>query len=157
MKKFFIFLVFIIITFMVETIGSFFVRMSLNYWYQTLFLPPDLPPNHLFTIIWIILYLFIAFSGAILWIHRRARIAKKALIFWCVGLVLNLIWPMLFFGLENPLLGAIDISFLIVVAFITMVTSFMSPQARLSGWFFIPYVLWLIYAGYLNWMIFYLN
>jgi len=157
MKKFYTFLLFIITSFLVEVFASFFVKVGMSKWYQGLVLPPYMPQTHFFPIIWIVLYFLIGLAGAVLWIHRNAHLGKISMFFWFIQLGLNALWPICFFFLKNPWLGAIELSLLYIVSFLTMVYSFSSERIRPAGWLFIPYVLWLTFALYLNWAIVILN
>jgi tryptophan-rich sensory protein len=156
MKKFLVFLLFIIIIFVIQGLESIIIDPSTNVWYQNLILPDWTPSASVFGPLWLILYLLIALAGAALWNHRRSKWGKRAFIFWVAQLIFNFLWAICFFYFQNSLLGAIDISILVALIFLTVTFSFLSP-AKSAGWLMLPYLLWIMFATLINWSIVYLN
>ena len=156
MKKFLIFLIFIIIIFLVQGVESILINPMTDSWYQSLTLPCWMPPSEVFAPVWIILYILIAISGALLWTHKRSKYGKKAFISWVIALVLNFLWPICFFYFHQILLSAIEITVLIGFIFSTIILALSSPS-KLAGWILIPYLLWVIYAAVINWSLVFLN
>jgi tryptophan-rich sensory protein len=68
--------------------------------------------------------------------------------FFYIQLLLNFLWNVLFFGLQNPLLGLIEIVLLIFTVAVTIFYGF--KIKRVSGYLLIPYILWLCFATALN-------
>ena len=62
--------------------------------------------------------------------------------------MLNLVWSILFFTLQSPLLGALDIVVLDLLAAVYIVVTL--PRSLMASLFFVPYALWLALATYLN-------
>jgi tryptophan-rich sensory protein len=122
-------------------------------WYQGLIKPDWTPANWVFPLVWSVLYVAIAVAGWLVWC--RTRPISVSLVLWFVQLVLDAAWPWLFFGLHLPLLAFVDLVllFLAVVAF--SLASF--NAARAASLLFLPYALWLGFAGVLNYWIWRLN
>lgn len=74
---------------------------------------------------------------------------KRALIrLFCIQLVFNFAWSFLFFYLENPLLGFIDI--LLLDVFVTLYAVRSYPEKKISSILFWSYIVWIYFATYLN-------
>jgi benzodiazapine receptor len=124
-------------------------------WYQTLHKSSLTPPAIVFPIVWSILYAMIAMSGWYLWKHRQQPQARTALGFYSVQMVLNWAWSPLFFNFH-----LISVSFycIILIALLTLITIFLTKNNfKFSGIMLIPYFIWLIFASYLNGVLWMLN
>lgn len=127
---------------------------SVMEWYPTLNRPSWTPPNWVFGPVWMVLYIFLAISGWLLWNNLSGNSVKEklknpALIFYFAQLVFNGLWSYLFFAMRHPVYGLVCISTLLVCAFLTLFYSNKSGQKAVSA-MFIPYCLWLSYAAQLN-------
>ena len=65
-----------------------------------------------------------------------------------IQLLYNAVWSWLFFALQMPFIALLNIWLLIYLNIKLNLKMFY--QDRLSGFLFIPYVLWLFFASYLN-------
>ncbi len=114
--------------------------------YNELPLPKLAPPAYVFPIVWTILYLLMGVSYILLEKNNQAdEQAKKA---YYLQLVINLLWPILFFVLQWIGFSAIWIMMLIA-SVIYMIQTFYQKQ-KLSAILQIPYLIWLFFALYLN-------
>jgi len=144
-------LVFQLIGYVLGTI----TQVNIATWYQTLHKSSLTPPAIVFPIVWTILYAMIAMSGWSLWEHRKQPKAKKALVFYGIQMVLNWAWSPLFF---NYHLLALSFFCIILIAFLTLITIFIAKNNfKFSSIMLIPYFIWLIFASYLNGVIWVLN
>ena len=116
-------------------------------WYLNLIKPSFSPPNWLFAPVWSILYLLI-FASLALYINSDAPYKKWGYIFFVIQMLLNIIWSPVFFGLKSLSLGLIVIILLDIFVILTMVKFFQA--SKISGILLIPYLLWIIFATYLN-------
>ena len=123
-------------------------------YYMTLNRPPLSPSGIVFPIAWSILYLLMAISLYIVSETKSLDIEKSYLIY-IAQLIVNSLWTLLFFGLKLRLFSFIWIILLIILVII-MIKNFYDKN-KLAGLLQIPYLLWLIFAGYLNLMIYILN
>ena len=118
--------------------------------------PPLAPPSWMFPVGWTVLYLLMGISLYIIW-NTRADSGKKQLAFLLFGiqLFLNLIWSPIFFGLQLflPALIVLVFTWIFTAAMIVGFYSISKPAALLQ----IPYIIWLTFAGYLNFAIYLLN
>ena len=124
--------------------------------YQVMNQPPLSPPGWVFPIVWTVLYLLmgeasyrILVSGA-----DQAQV-KRALTAYGVQLLLNFLWPLVFFGAQMYLTAFILLIALWAAIFITM--RWFSQIDEKAGDLLLPYLLWVTFAGYLNLGVFLLN
>lgn len=146
---------FMVLCLLVGIIGSFWTKETVSTWYPTLIKPIWTPPNWLFGPVWTCLYLMIAVSG---WLIYKADYSYKrtvALILYSIQLTLNFMWSFLFFSLQNPMMGFIDIILLIIFINLTIIKTW--AVAPLASLLLIPYLVWVIYAASLNLGILLLN
>ena len=73
---------------------------------------------------------------------------KNLIVLFVVQLFLNFTWSISFFYLQNPLLGFINIILLDLGVLYYAFKCY--PTNRISGILFVPYILWLFLATYLN-------
>lgn len=129
-------------------IGAIFTASSVNTWYVSLNKPSFNPPNWIFSPVWIILYLLMGIAFYLVW-----KQANKKLFFG--QLILNALWPVLFFGLKCPFLAFIVIVILWILILLTLI-DFYKIEKR-AGLLLIPYLLWVSFAAVLNFNLFILN
>mgnify|MGYP001489975513 CR=1 FL=1 len=111
-----------------------------DIWYQDLIKSPLNPPGYIFGIVWPILYLLMSISA-----FRTFNETKNAFL---IQLLFNAVWSWLFFAFQMPFIALLNIWLLIYLNIKLNLKMFY--QDRLSGFLFIPYVLWLFFASYLN-------
>ena len=111
-----------------------------DVWYQALIKSPLNPPGYVFGIVWPILYLLMSISAF------RTFDATKNL--FLTQLLFNALWSWLFFAFQMPLAALLNIWLLIYLNI--KINLRMFYEDKLSGLLFIPYVLWLFFASYLN-------
>ena len=121
--------------------------------YNTLEKPFLSPPGFLFGIVWTILYILMGISYGIL--DKNNLINNKIKSIYYLQLAVNLIWPILFFVFKIRFFSIIWI-FILVILVIYMITTFYKKN-KLSAYLQIPYLLWTIFATYLNIGIYLLN
>ena len=117
---------------------------SMMEWYPNLNKSALTPPNITFPIAWSVIYLLMGLSlGRVL-----NRGDKKSAVIWMVQLVFNFLWSILFFTMRMPFCGFIDILLLDASVVYFMIS--VSKKDKPSLYMFIPYILWLVIATYLN-------
>lgn len=117
--------------------------------YSRINLPDIAPPAILFPIVWSILYLMM---GIALYLNRNNK--KNMMIFY-IQLAINYLWVFLFFLFEM-FLGSFMLIVLLDVLVIYTILEFYKEN-KASAYMLIPYLLWIVFASYLNWQIFLLN
>lgn len=121
--------------------------------YNTLQKPPLAPPSVLFPIVWTILYILMGVSYGIL--KDKSLLDDKTQRIYYLQLFVNLLWPIAFFTLEWRLFAFIWIILLDILVF-TMIMEFYKKN-KVSGLLQIPYLIWLLFATYLNLAVYLLN
>lgn len=117
--------------------------------------PPLSPPGWVFPVAWTILYLLMGWASFLVWKSDAPQVEKKrALTLYGVQLAVNFAWPLLFFraGLYGFALVWLVILLVLVVE---TVLAFRRIDRR-AVWLLAPYILWLLFAAYLNagvWML----
>jgi len=111
-----------------------------DIWYQELVKSSLNPPGYVFGIVWPILYLLMSISA-----FRTFNETKNLFL---IQLLFNAIWSWLFFAFQMPLIALLNIWLLIYLNIKLNLKMFY--QDKLSALLFIPYVLWLLFASYLN-------
>lgn len=137
-------------------IGAFFTTPSISGWYTTLEKPFLQPPNWIFAPVWTLLYALMGIS--IFLVLRRVKGKKDRVWFmqlFGAQLFFNFIWSIFFFGFHAPGLALLDIVFLLGIIIVLMVD--FKKYSLTASLLFVPYLLWVSFATYLNFMIWWLN
>lgn len=120
---------------------------SLATWYLTLNKAPLTPPGWVFAVVWSILYVLIGISAGLLLAGNN--ITKRLLLaLFVVQLFFNLLWSFCFFTMQSVTLGVAVLFMLVVMALAYFFGAFLVE--RKVAYFFLPYLLWLFFACYLN-------
>lgn len=136
--------------------GALFTSASITTWYATLTRPELAPPNWVFGPVWTLLFILMGIASfLILQKGYERRDVRIALSFYSAQLILNLLWSVLFFGARNPGLAFAEIVVLWLVLFLTIKKFW--PLSKTSAYLLVPYILWVSFAGYLNYSIWMLN
>ncbi len=132
-------------------------RESITTWYPTLVKPVFNPPNWLFAPVWTILYLMMGLAGGLVWnkIETDEKNVKLAFKYFIIQLALNAVWSFIFFYLHNPFLAFVEIILLWLMIY--EVYNQFKRIDKNAGLLFIPYLLWVSFAGVLNFSIWWLN
>ena len=142
--------------------GSLFTIQSVSTWYTTITKASFNPPGWVFGPAWTVLYILMGIASYLIWQQvdkpfgkLRDRRAKNALTIFWVHLFFNASWSWVFFGLHLPRLALLNLLILWVFVII-MIGKFYRIDKRAS-YLLIPYLLWLSFAGVLNYFIWILN
>jgi len=131
--------------------GSFFTSPSIGTWYADLQKPFFTPPNWVFAPVWITLFTLMGISLYLLWDKKD----KISLSIFGIQLVLNVLWSLLFFGLQNPFYAFIEIVILWFAILVSIVKFFKIDKK--AGLILLPYILWVSIAAALNYYVWILN
>ncbi len=154
-KKIFTYIIAIVICQLAGIIGSLFTTPAVRGWYAGINRPSFSPPNWLFAPVWTTLFVLMGISVAIIWLSEKNDLRKKALLIFSIQLVLNTLWSIIFFGMENPTLAFVEI---IVLWFAILYTIILFRKInRKAACLLIPYILWVSFASVLNLAIAILN
>ena len=117
--------------------------------YKEMIKPDIAPPSIVFPIVWTILYTVIAIT-----LYRFID-NKKIRNLIILNMIINIIWPILFFRFELFLFSAIWLVLIIVTLIYELIEIY--KESKVFAYINIPYLIWLFFALYLNIMIFLLN
>ncbi len=118
--------------------------------------PKISPPGWLFPIVWTILYIIMGLASYIVAMSNANELStKNALKVYVLQLVFNFFWSILFFNFNLFFFSFLWLIILWLLIFITTILfySISMPAAYLM----VPYLLWVTFAGYLNFSIALLN
>lgn len=151
MSKFKIYLKSILIPVLVGSIVGIYISKFIDY--STLQKPFLSPPSFIFPIVWTILYVLMGVSYGILEIN--SLVDSEINFIYYLQLFVNALWPIAFFALKWRLFAFILIVLLLAII-IVMIVKFYQKN-KLAGLLQIPYLLWTIFATYLNLFTYLLN
>ncbi|MDO4481337.1 MAG: TspO/MBR family protein [Bacillota bacterium] len=153
MKKKLPYIVSIGITLAVGGISALLIKDSFEV-YSALEKPAAAPPGAVFPIVWSILYILMAISAAM--IYTSDCSSRTALIeLYFIQLIVNFIWPIIFFEWQLFLPAFIWLILLWVLVLIMTVLFYMCRKT--AGYLLVPYLIWITFAGYLNFSIYLMN
>ncbi len=142
-------------------IGSVFTAPSIDGWYAEIVKPAINPPAWVFGPVWTTLFALMGIAAFLVWSsYAKASEDKKkgvkiALILFGIQLVLNTLWSIIFFGLQSPGGALVEIVFLWLAILATIIVFY--KISKPAAWLLVPYILWVSFAGYLNYAIWTLN
>jgi len=136
-------------------LGSLATRPAIGGWYAGLVKPAFSPPNWIFVPVWTLLYFLMGASLFLVLKTKAKERQQRALFLFFIQLILNISWSVIFFNLKAPLTAFIEIIALWYFIFLT--TKAFLRISRLAGFLMIPYLLWVSFAAFLNFSIFWLN
>lgn len=122
--------------------------------YQVLEKPPLSPPGIVFPIAWTILYVLMGIGSAMIGCSG-SREKPQALKLYAAQLAVNFFWSIFFFDFGWRLFAFFWLLLLLALA-AGMVKSFYRIE-RKAAYLQIPYLIWLLFAAYLNFGVWLLN
>lgn len=135
----------------IGAIVGFIISGSIDY--NSLQKPFLAPPSIVFPIVWTILYILMGISYGIL--ESKSQADSSIKLIYYSQLFVNALWSILFFYLKWRFFAFLWLVFLISLILI-MIQTFYNKN-KVSGLIQIPYLLWTLFAGYLNLSIYLLN
>ena len=114
------------------------------------------PPPIVFEIVWPILYILMGIAAYRIYMKNKLGAKENnAYFYYLVQLVVNLIWPFIFFTFRLYGVSFVLIIILLVLVIITLVKFFKVDKSAAA--LMVPYALWLVFATVLNFFIYILN
>ena len=111
-----------------------------DLWYQELNKSSLNPPGYVFGIVWPILYILMSISAFRTFVETRNL--------FLLQLFFNAFWSWLFFAFHMPVIALLNIWLLIALNIKIAFNMFRVDS--MSGFLFVPYIVWLFFASYLN-------
>ena len=173
-KNIFKLVIAIVISESAGVIGAVFTMSAISDWYAGLVKPELAPPNWVFGPVWTALYALIGISLYLVWknnwevknrfLESRRRAWNKwserlwtgdwkkanAIAVFVIQYVLNIAWSYLFFGLRMPGLAFFGLLALWLAIFWTIVAFYRISKP--AAYLLLPYIIWVGFAGYLNYL-----
>ncbi len=154
MKKVLAYIIPIAVCFVLGFIASRLQADAIEHWYPYLNKPELTPPNWVFPVAWGIIYLLSGISAGRI-SDNGGSYRNGLLVLWGGQQFFNFSWSILFFVLQNPFLGLINIIILDVLVMWYIIRTW--KVDRVASVMFWPYFLWIGFATYLNTYIMFCN
>lgn len=151
MSKFKIYAKSILIPVIIGGLVGLLISNSIDY--ESLIQPPLAPPSIVFPIVWSILYILMGVSYGIL--ESNSLVDSNINTIYYLQLFVNALWSIFFFVFKWRLFSFIWI-ILLAILVIIMIIRFYNKN-KVAGLLQIPYLLWVLFASYLNLSIYLLN
>ncbi|MEM1301702.1 MAG: TspO/MBR family protein [Pseudomonadota bacterium] len=116
-----------------------------KWYFEELRKPTWTPPPWLFPLAWTSLYIASAYAATLV---SGVQGTAMATAFWALQIALNTLWTPVFFGLKR--LGAAMVVLLFLWLAVVATAYAFWLAVPLAGWLFVPYIIWVSYAGALN-------
>lgn len=130
----------------VGTLAAVLTRGNMDI-YNYINTPPLSPPTWLFPIVWTILYINMGISSYVVY-KVGGEESDRAIELYFSQLMVNFLWTIVFFNLRCFLFSSVLIVILdILIVF--MILEFVKIR-KWAGYLQIPYLLWVLFATYLN-------
>ncbi len=147
--------VFVVLTEAVGALSGFLTREGTKA-YETFAAKPALtPPGSVFPVVWSILYALMGIGAAHVWQSAPSALRRKSLILFAVQLAVNFAWSLLFFNAKVYGFAFIWLV-LLWILIVLMIRAFYQVNST-AAYLQIPYLLWVTFAAYLNFMVWQLN
>lgn len=132
-----------------EGVGALsgFLTMGSMEKYQSVAQPPLSPPGIVFPIVWAVLYLLMGIAAYRIYVSGDKE-SSSALWWYGAQLIINFLWPIFFFNLNWFGFSVLWLVLLILVVLGTISRFYRIDRA--AAWLLVPYLLWLLFALYLN-------
>lgn len=149
------YLVWVILTEAVGAISGWLIRDGIKQYNIAVLKPRLSPPPIVFPVVWAILYALMGIGAARVYLTPASSARSKGLLLFFIQLAFNFFWSIIFFNFQ-----AFGVAFLWLVLLwgliLWMTLTFRTVDARAAR-LQIPYLLWVLFAGYLNLGVWWLN
>lgn len=137
-------------------LGSAITMPAIDGWYAGLVRPELSPPSWIFAPVWTTLFVLMGIGAYLVWKQGTSRVeVRLALLVFLLQLALNVLWSVIFFGLQS--LGAAVIEIALLWTAIVATIGVFARVSKPAAWLLAPYILWVSFAAYLTYSIWMLN
>ena len=144
-------IIYILIALAIGGLSALLTKDSMNI-FDTVNKPPLAPPPVVFPIVWSILYILMGYGAARVQLENPD---SDALTVYWINLIINFFWSIIFFNMKN--FGFAFLWLVLLFTVVLVMTVKFYRVDKLSGLLQIPYLIWLVIAGYLNLYIYLAN
>ena len=148
-------LVFLAMPLTAAFIGGLATGSSVHGWYAELAKPDWTPSGRVIGTVWSVLYPAMGIAAWLVWLQRERAPVRMPLLIWAIHLPFNALWSILFFGLQSPGLAFLEL--IILWFLIALTTVVFYTRSVIAGALMTPYLLWVAFAGFLNFRIWWMN
>ena len=142
----------IIICELAGVIGAVYTTPAIGLWYKDLNKPSFNPPNWIFGPVWTTLFILMGVSFYLVW---SKKITVNLVVIFATQLVFNILWSVIFFTAHSPSVAFFVLLMLWFAIAFTIINFY--RVSKLAAWLLLPYILWVSFAGILNYFIWILN
>ena len=135
----------VILTSIIGSLANVYINS--DDWYVNLVKSPLNPPSFVFGIVWPILYAIMALVSF--------KMANKISNLFIAQLIANAAWSWMFFYFHAPEIALVDISVLIYLN--QRILKILKGESTVLFYLYLPYLIWLSFAAFLNASIIFLN
>jgi translocator protein len=160
-------------------VGAIFTMSKITTWYAAIKKPSFTPPGWVIGLVWTILFFLMGISLYLAWENNfKCRVSDKdkkikgwnrfseklwigtwreenAILIFALQLFLNILWSVLFFGLQSPGLAFFELIMLWWAILYTIANFY--RISKLAAYLLIPYIFWVSFAGFLNFIVWRMN
>ena len=151
MSKFKIYAKSILVPVILGGIVGFIISGFIDY--DSLILPIFSPPSIVFPIVWTILYILMGVSYGIL--DSNSLVDSEIKFIYYLQLFFNYLWSIIFFVFKWRLFAFFWI--ILLVFFVILMAVKFYAKNKVAGLLQIPYIIWTLFATYLNFFVYLLN
>ena len=142
---------FVLFTEAVGALSGWLSRDGIRMYPNIASVAPLAPPGWVFPVVWVFLYALMGFGAARLWEAEPGPRRSAGLNLYVLQLVVNFFWSLIFFNAGNYGFALVWLLLLLILAS-AMALAF-SNADPLAGRLQIPYLIWLLFAAYLNYTV----
>ena len=136
-------------------LSGFFSREGTKLYGMGIDKPPLSPPAIVFPVVWTVLYTLMGIGAALIAGQPLEKNRTLALNVFVTQLVVNFFWSLIFFNAQAY--GFAFVWLLILLTLVILMAVMFFRQNKTAGLLQIPYILWLVFAAYLNYSVWKLN
>lgn len=149
------FLICLAIPLLVGGLSAFITRGGMDT-FETINKPSLSPPGGLFPVVWTVLFILMGIASYLVLVLGKPQMEiNRALLIYGIQLIFNFFWSIFFFNFSLYLFSFIWLVLLWLLILATTVLFYRISKP--AGYLMIPYLLWVTFAGYLNFQIYLLN
>lgn len=155
MKRIGAYLLIPVVLFITIVLGQYFMTGSYE-WYQTVALPEWTPRGSFIGTMWAMIYTLTLVAALLIFKRKLSGFSFTTItILFLANAFLNVFWTYLFFYKHMIGAAVLDAAALGISVVALIITLY--PKSKTSSLLLVPYALWVIFATYLNFVIWQLN
>ena len=139
----------------IGALSGWLTKDAMEVYMTTIEKPPLSPPGWVFPVVWGILFALMGFSVARIWLNSSSGERSRGVNLFIAQLVINFFWSLIFFNAQA--FGFAFLWLLLLLGLVLWMTLTFRKVDPLAAKLQIPYLLWLSFAAYLNFGVWWLN